>query len=292
MNLLQKSTKTNLFAFLLLFFFVVFASAQHKTHTVQKGDTVYSLSKKYKMSASELISLNRLPSSASISIGQVLKVKGKKETSSAGGNSSSSDLNLKNWKSYCVKKGDTLYSLARGGKIAVSQLLMVNKLPSNAIIKVGQILKVPVDFFSVPSLPIIKTPPVIVEVNLSARGIALSRGNLSWPVTGKLFRYNGKIKGVEIESGQGEPVVSISSGEVSFSDLLKGFGKTVIIKNPSGYTYVYCGNEQLFVEKGDLVRPGSRIGSVGYHSHDKSSKVILCIRKDNRYVDPLKAPRN
>lgn len=50
------------------------ATESEETHTVEKGDTLYSLSKKYYMSVNELMQLNDLQSS-DLSIGQRLKVK-------------------------------------------------------------------------------------------------------------------------------------------------------------------------------------------------------------------------
>ncbi|MGC1515169.1 MAG: glucosaminidase domain-containing protein [Maribacter sp.] len=51
------------------------ATESETTHTVQKGDTLYSLSKKYFVSVDELKQINNLRD-ASLSIGQELKVKG------------------------------------------------------------------------------------------------------------------------------------------------------------------------------------------------------------------------
>ena len=51
------------------------ATESETTHTVQKGDTLYSLSKKYYVSVDELKQINNLRD-ASLSIGQELKVKG------------------------------------------------------------------------------------------------------------------------------------------------------------------------------------------------------------------------
>ncbi|SNR75572.1 Flagellum-specific peptidoglycan hydrolase FlgJ [Maribacter sedimenticola] len=52
----------------------IVATQNDKVHTVEKGDTLYSLSKKYYMTVSELMQLNNLQSS-NLSIGQRIKVK-------------------------------------------------------------------------------------------------------------------------------------------------------------------------------------------------------------------------
>ena len=52
----------------------IVATESEKMHTVEKGDTLYSLSKKYYMSVNELMQLNNLHDS-NLSIGQRIKVK-------------------------------------------------------------------------------------------------------------------------------------------------------------------------------------------------------------------------
>ncbi|WP_419212549.1 glucosaminidase domain-containing protein [Maribacter sp. X9] len=52
----------------------VVATESEKMHTVEKGDTLYSLSRKYYMSVNELMQLNNLRN-ADLSIGQRIKVK-------------------------------------------------------------------------------------------------------------------------------------------------------------------------------------------------------------------------
>ena len=52
----------------------IVATEADTMHTVEKGDTLYSLSRKYYMSVDELMQLNNLPSS-DLSIGQRIKVK-------------------------------------------------------------------------------------------------------------------------------------------------------------------------------------------------------------------------
>ena len=64
-----------------------------ETVKVQKGDTLYSIAKRYDMSISELIELNGIDSPNQLYVGQVLKTASNKY--------------------YTVKRGDTLASIAR-----------------------------------------------------------------------------------------------------------------------------------------------------------------------------------
>lgn len=98
----------------------------NNTYTVQRGDTLYSIAKRYNISVDELKSLNNLTSD-NISVGQVLKL--------SSNNNTPVDT-------YTVKKGDTLYSIAQQFGVTVDNLKKYNNLTSNTL-SIGQILNIP-----------------------------------------------------------------------------------------------------------------------------------------------------
>ena len=97
-------------------------------YVVKKGDSLWSIAKKYNMTVDELKSINNLKSNL-LSIGQRLKIKG-------------SSVNLDNQNIYKVQKGDTLYKIANMYGITVDNLKTLNNLKSN-ILSIGQKLIVP-----------------------------------------------------------------------------------------------------------------------------------------------------
>jgi LysM repeat protein len=109
--------------------------AQTNTYKVKSGDTLYSIAKKYNTTVSSLKKLNSLKSDR-IYTGQVLKVSGTQTTPSKDESTSSSKTI-----SYKVKKGDTLYSIAKRHKTTVNTLKKLNNLKSD-MIYAGQTLKV------------------------------------------------------------------------------------------------------------------------------------------------------
>ncbi|GMA13756.1 peptidoglycan endopeptidase [Deinococcus metallilatus] len=92
------------------------------TLTVQPGDTAYSLARAHGLSVEALLALNGL-SSPDLRVGQVLRV-GEVPP-------------------YTVQRGDTLYSLARRFGVSVDSLLAANTLPPDAVLEVGQVLRLP-----------------------------------------------------------------------------------------------------------------------------------------------------
>jgi LysM repeat protein len=94
-------------------------------HIVEKGQTLYSLSKRYGLTVNDLKQKNGLTSNI-IKIGQKLNVGNFNSSEEA------SDLNI-----WTVSKGDTLYAIAKENGITVQRLKDLNGLTSN-LIKVGQ----------------------------------------------------------------------------------------------------------------------------------------------------------
>lgn len=98
-------------------------------YVVKKGDTLWSIARAYGLTVDKLKSLNNLTSN-NLTIGDSLIVKDSSENSN---NSSSADNN----KYYIVKKGDSLYSIARRNNMTVDELKSLNNLTSN-ILSIGQ----------------------------------------------------------------------------------------------------------------------------------------------------------
>jgi len=95
------------------------------TYTVQKGDSLYQIAKKYNTTVDELKKINNLNSTL-LSIGQQLKVPSTTE----------------NYILYTVAKGDSLYQIAKKYNTTVNDIKSLNKITSNAL-SIGQELKIP-----------------------------------------------------------------------------------------------------------------------------------------------------
>lgn len=87
-------------------------------HTVKKGETLYTIAKKYSMTIDEIKRLNNLHS-ARLKIGQKLTIK---KTSPSF---------------YIVQKGDTIYRIAKRFNMNIEDLKLINGLESNRL-KTGQ----------------------------------------------------------------------------------------------------------------------------------------------------------
>ena len=103
-------------------------------YKVEKGDTLYSIAKKYGVSIDTIVSDNALKSNT-LSLGQNLKIR----TSTGLVEECFGEEYSPN--TYTVVKGDTLYSIARKFNVSVDYIKSKNNLTNNTL-SVGQILKI------------------------------------------------------------------------------------------------------------------------------------------------------
>lgn len=98
------------------------APSNYNEYIVGKGDTLYSIARKFGISVNELMQYNNLNNTV-LSIGQILKIPGEEKTT------------------YVVKAGDTLYGIARKYNTTVEDIKSKNNLSTN-ILSIGQILTI------------------------------------------------------------------------------------------------------------------------------------------------------
>lgn len=114
-------------------------------HEVEPQETLFSISKEYRVSIAEIKQWNNLEDNA-LKIGQSLVIHtgeaGKKDLSDTGGTTSLVENRTESANTYyTVKSGDTLFEIAREHGMSVADLKNLNDLASD-VIRVGQVLTV------------------------------------------------------------------------------------------------------------------------------------------------------
>ena len=107
---------------------------EENIYIVKKGDSLYSIANKYNTTVEELKRINNLTSNI-LSIGQVLKLPSDKANNVE---------KEENTISYTVKKGDSLYSIARKYDTTIDRIKDLNNLTTN-LLSIGQVLLIPTD---------------------------------------------------------------------------------------------------------------------------------------------------
>ena len=104
-------------------------------YTVVSGDTLWNIARRFNTTVSDLKDINGLTNSL-LSIGQTLKIPTEE---------------IKNYNNiYTVKKGDTLYNIAKNYDTTVNELLQLNNLISTNL-SIGQRLNIPSNSYTVTS---------------------------------------------------------------------------------------------------------------------------------------------
>jgi septal ring factor EnvC (AmiA/AmiB activator) len=114
------------------------------------------------------------------------------------------------------------------------------------------------------------------------------------PLIGKISKRFGEKKeddilasqGVEISAPAGTPVQAIHTGEVVFSDWLRGFGLLLIVDHGNNYMSLYGNAEALLKTKGDQVESGELIAEAGNSGARKESGIYFEIRHRGQPIDP------
>ncbi len=277
--------------FFALSIFAASALFADTVHLVEKGETLYSISRKYQITVSELRAANGLSESDVLKFGQKLNIPTPDIENAATLNSASvsgSSYTTENLETYVAQKGDTYYGIARERGIKVAELFALNNLGSDASLKAGQKLKVPAKA----SQAVAAGSLDLKDADPRKYSTAKTSSGLVWPVKNPRITYvNGKVSGVQLSAAKKEKIMNIMAGTVMYCGSYRGFGEVVFVQSKTGLIYAYTGMSSISVQKGDYVVYGDTIGTAGVDSISKESRLTLMVFRNGSPIDPATAPR-
>jgi lipoprotein NlpD len=220
-------------------------------------------------------------------------------------------------KTYQVKAGDTLYSIAWYSGNDYRDLARINKISSPYQIRPGQILtlvKLPKSIRPNLHKSTGQTSKTIInqsvdpskkqaygesEQNVNKGPIGPTTGQFPdrvkswhWPTYETVSRgFSAKEqgnKGLDFSGKLGLPILAAADGKVVYTgDALRGFGKLVIIKHSDAYLTAYAHNDNILVKEQQWVWAGQKIATMGKSGTDKV-KLRFEVRYKGKSVDPLR----
>jgi len=243
--------------------------------TVQRGDTVYAISRRYDLPVREVIAANRLRPPFIIKVGDVLK--------------------LPVARRHMVGRGDTVYNISRRYGVQQSELVRLNQIAPPYTIKLGQVLTVPPPAPPPTPAPAQSQP----QARPSSKGLALAepppragRGFL-WPVKGRVVsRFGAKQgglhnDGINIAASRGTEIRAAENGVVAYAgNELRGFGNLLLIKHAGGWMTAYAHNDRLLVGRGERVRRGQVVARLGSSGSVATPQLHFEIRRGTKAVNP------
>lgn len=256
-----------------------------KKYTVQAGDTISTIAKKFSIKQSQLISMNPQISSGVIKPGQVLNVEAltPKLTILSTSQEDATEVMaapVEVRSDSSLYKGDEkVISSGTDGKRQVKYFVV--KENGNVINK--QVLKEVV--INQPSKRIIVRGTKVK----SDRGTGLFRmpafGYIS---SGYGYRGSEFHKGIDIAGGgYGSPIVAADNGRVISAGWNGGYGNCIIIDHGNGFRTLYGHMSSLNVSVGKVVQRGELIGKKGSTGQSTGVHLHFEVHKNGAVVNPM-----
>lgn len=242
--------------------------------TVQKGDTLYSLSRKYEIPVNDLAVMNKLSSPFVLSVGQNIKVP-----------------KLDNVKTVSVSE----IKVAQSGKpkVVSAKKATDNKITGNkkeTVKSVKPIQKTVAKNANIKESKKISSNPKKQLPKITAR----SASKFSWPLRGKILsgygaKNNGLFNdGINVSAPVGSVVKAAENGVVAYAgNEVKGMGNLIIIQHSDGWMTIYAHLDSMSVKRGARVNVGTPIGRVGQTGKVDKPQLHFEIRKGTKAYNPI-----
>lgn len=230
-------------------------------YRVQKGDTLWDISRKFDVDPDSIISCNAFLNVHMIHEGDIILVPSLRGIFVS------------------VSEGDTIFKYTTTYRIPSDLIMEVNNLNTNEL---------------VPGMKIFLPG---VRFNTIERAYALGEA-FSKPVEGRLtsrFGYRRDPftgmrafhRGIDIAYKPGSPVRAAREGRVVDIGTWYGYGNTVVIEHRFGYKTIYGHLSTIEVGVGQRVKGGEIIGYLGSTGRSSGPHLHFEVWYKNRVIDPL-----
>ena len=259
--------------------------------TISRGDTLYSIARRYDIPLREIIEVNNLKPPYSLNVGQVLR--------------------LPTAKYHVVAKGDTLYNISKRYNVDMVSLSKVNDLDMPYSLAIGQRLRLPGSVAGgegssytakrsassssswSSNSSVASGARTAVNESYTPPPVKNRKTKFLWPVRGPIISNYGPIAkgrnndGINIKAAQGTMVKAADKGTVAYAgNELKGFGNLILIRHDDGWVTAYAHNEKILVKKGQRIARGEKISTVGSTGGVASPQLHFEIRQGKKALNP------
>jgi murein DD-endopeptidase MepM/ murein hydrolase activator NlpD len=99
-------------------------------------------------------------------------------------------------------------------------------------------------------------------------------------------RGRSSHQGLDLSAARGTPVYATADGTVTFAGRSGSYGRLVVIEHGGGWETRYAHLHRIRIEKGDRVRRGDRVGTVGRSGNASGDHLHYEVRRSGVPVDP------
>ncbi|WP_239495222.1 M23 family metallopeptidase [Salinicola halophilus] len=194
---------------------------------------------------------------------------------------------------YEVRRGDSLYSIARYFGADPQQVVAANGNPSS--LEIGQMIDVPRGSSSGGSRR--ASAPVASKSLPDPGPLPTSAKGWHWP----LARYSiarpfgpdghGTLQPMMLSTPTPERALAAQRGSVRFANSMRQLGQVVILHHDDNMQSVYAFCEKLLVSEGDNVEPGAPLCEIGQDQAANNYHLLFDLRHGGKPVDPARVLR-
>jgi murein DD-endopeptidase MepM/ murein hydrolase activator NlpD len=240
-------------------------------HVIESGESLYTVARRYNVTAQAIIQANGFSSPDKIYVGQKIVIPGKASTLMA--------LGPKGGAKPETTLGALPSNLAAPKPVAVASIEPETKIPAATVKPLAPTNAAPAAVADAQPLQQPKTEPVLSGAD-----------KFRWPISGRVITdfANSKGTGINIEAPEGAAVRSAENGQVIYAGSgVEGYGNLILIRHPNGYVSAYAHLKDMNVAKGTVVNRGDNIGTAGKTGSVSKSQLHFELRKGATPVDPL-----
>ena len=219
---------------------------------VKKNETIFSIANEYKVIPKDIIEDNNLIKPYSLKENQILF--------------------LRNKNIYIIKQGDTLDKISLRFAVNKLDVISLNKLKQNHILKVGNKILIPVKrnyslIDQIIDKKIYNVKPSKKNYKTNEAKKIKNAPNFIWPAKGKIIKGYGSFgkgqhnDGIDIKLNNNSPIYSSHGGKIAFvGSQIKKFGNLILIKHDDGWLTAYSNIAKYNVKQGQSVKKKQVIG--------------------------------
>ena len=250
-----------------------------RTHRVVAGDTVYRLARRYDVDIRSLVTLNRLDPPYHLTAGQLLALPATRQPDMAS-----------------PPPLPEPRPSRQAARVVPSER---PRPPARETVAAVRETAPPVSA-EAPAPPASATPEVRSAATAEQKAPAPAlqpppRGasRFMWPVRGRVISDFGPGEGgrhndgINIAAPRGAPIIAADNGVVAYVGAeLPGFGNLLLIRHAGGWTTAYAHADRLLVSRGDIVRRGQTVATIGKTGDVDRPQLHFEIRRGSRAIDP------
>lgn len=251
-------------------------------HMVESGESLYTIARRYNVTAQAIIQANGFSAPDKIYVGQKLVIPGRADLLAKMGPKVAAAQPL-------APAEGTLQAPAPAAK--PTQVASLETKVDAALATPKPLAATPVAAApKATAAPAQTASAAPVTQQAAVEPVSSGAEKFRWPVSGRVITdfANSKGTGINIEAPEGTAVRAAENGQVIYAGSgVEGYGNLILIRHPNGYVSAYAHLKDMSVAKGTVVNRGDVIGSAGKTGSVSKPQLHFELRKGATPVDPM-----